>query len=262
MRASAVQRIKKLLALTRSPNPHEAARARELADEIMRKWGVREEEVADAERDSLEVVDEEVDDYREFLASLAAQIFDCRAVSKGGRLGFRGPSSKAVAAASFYRRALSNYSGAISGGLDKLVEARLKHLSEPVWRFWWWNGFARGVRARRPGQPAGRKRAQDRASSATSPPAGALERVVDEVEAAFQSEAGDDLAEKWESSAASERRGRGEHDVIADMRERAFVLARDIDVQWLKGEADGRGERAGREISLDAVDEMMALRGR
>lgn len=49
MASSILRRLRGLLARTRSPNPHEAATARALADELMARHGVREADVAPPE---------------------------------------------------------------------------------------------------------------------------------------------------------------------------------------------------------------------
>ncbi|VEB25742.1 Protein of uncharacterised function (DUF2786) [Actinobacillus lignieresii] len=47
-----INKIKKLLALSKSPNPHEAARALEMAQKLMAKNQLSEEEIVFSEQES------------------------------------------------------------------------------------------------------------------------------------------------------------------------------------------------------------------
>lgn len=131
-REEAVERVRKLLNLTRSPNAHEADRARERARALMAKHGISEDEVAE---ESLEVVDDS-NHLRDELARIVAASRGCSAVRDGRRLAFRGPKSRVAESARTYAR----LAGECERRASELPPGTIRDALEP-WRICFWLGF-------------------------------------------------------------------------------------------------------------------------
>lgn len=97
----AVARARKLLSLAASPEPHEAARAREAALEFMARHGLTEDDVAE---DVTEVVDERPRASHRALAEAAATAYEVAALSgRRGEIAFRGTKARIALARECYR---------------------------------------------------------------------------------------------------------------------------------------------------------------
>ena len=142
-----IDRAKKLLRLTTSPNQHEAARAREQAIAYMAAHGINEADVIEA---VLEVVDDHSDASRVWLAQFAARFFGVAVVGhKRQGLGFRGPPSRVQKAKTLY-----------CGAIDELTTAELPPIGvgyqvqcRVVFDYFWWEGFAQVLCERFPAPP-------------------------------------------------------------------------------------------------------------
>ena len=139
-----IARIKKLLRLSRSPEPHEAASARAEADRLMRQHGVRV--TLDAERVTV-VVDQQPDDFRALLARDIAASRGCRATKNNyGWVAFQGARPSVDSARRLYEHLTAFGREACEGGLrwwsmrdaDEFARARF------------WTGFVVTLSARLP----------------------------------------------------------------------------------------------------------------
>lgn len=132
---AAIQRVRKLLHLAESPNPHEAALAASQAKALMAKLGLKPEDVAD---DVQEVVEERREPYRQELARVVAMAYGCVPIMSGrGAVAYRGRPTVVKRARDTYA-ALSKYADAhceMSPMGDPPDAARL------AWRICYWLGF-------------------------------------------------------------------------------------------------------------------------
>lgn len=135
-----VTRIRKLLKLAESPNPHEAARAAEQAQALMVRYGFTADDVAEH---VIHEADDHRDAYREFLAHLAASLCQCSVMfRKSGGIGFKGMPAKVKKAQLFYQSAMDEVLGA---SLPQQYAPWIEDAAREVWRFFWWDGFAAAV---------------------------------------------------------------------------------------------------------------------
>lgn len=132
--AKVIARVRKLRRLQASNNQHEAARAKEEADALMRKHHISEEDIADV---VVQEADAQRDAYREFLATLAAKFFNCVMVGKKTAVGFRGTPRDVKRALTFYQSAIAES----EGSLMPPVAAHLRDAALDVWKFCWWDAF-------------------------------------------------------------------------------------------------------------------------
>lgn len=111
-----VSRIKKLLRLSRSSNPHEAASARAEADRLMRAHGVRVS-LEETERVT-EVVEQRPDEFRTLLARDIAASRGCKATkNSAGWIGFQGTRANVDSARRLYEHLTGYAHAACEGGL-------------------------------------------------------------------------------------------------------------------------------------------------
>lgn len=94
-------RVRKLRALSASPNQNEAESARGEAERLMRRHGLTE---ADFEEDAVEVIDDKCDDLRIRLArAIGASRRVATLANKRGEIAFRGRAPAVKSAADLYR---------------------------------------------------------------------------------------------------------------------------------------------------------------
>ena len=108
-RVKILDRVAKLERLAESPNEHEAARARQLADAFKKKYAVDEDELhAFDEKQRTKCRDGgplEGDTYwQEQLAFAVGRLYGCRALKAQGRLFFEGLDGTSADALALYRR--------------------------------------------------------------------------------------------------------------------------------------------------------------
>ena len=142
-----VIRIRKLLRLAESSNPHEAARAAEQAKALMERHGVTADDVAEH---IIEEIDDQRDAYREFLAHLTASLCQCSVMFRRAGIGFKGMPEAVRKAVVFYRAAMDEVAQA---PLPQAYAPWLEEAAREVWRFYWWDGFASAVYERRGARP-------------------------------------------------------------------------------------------------------------
>jgi len=129
------ERIRKLIALSSSPEPNEAARAREEAERLMTRHGLT---LADFEDDVVEVADEQRDAERQRLAYAVAVSRRCALiVNKRNQIAFRGGAQAAANARNVYQALVSDVNGTSDIGPN--APAR------EVWRICFWMGFVDAI---------------------------------------------------------------------------------------------------------------------
>ncbi|MCL7726136.1 MULTISPECIES: DUF2786 domain-containing protein [Pasteurellaceae] len=79
-----INKIKKLLALAKSPNPHEAARALEMAQKLMKKNQLSEEEIVFSEQESDVSFAQKPPSYVSYLTHVICKAFGCEAYFNSG----------------------------------------------------------------------------------------------------------------------------------------------------------------------------------
>lgn len=79
-----IDKIKKLMALAKSPNPHEAARALEMAQKLMERHALREEDVVISEKDSEVEFAKRTPIYVHYLTAVISRAFGCEAYFAAG----------------------------------------------------------------------------------------------------------------------------------------------------------------------------------
>lgn len=121
--------IGKLLRLAQSPEPAEAARAREEAERLMKKHGLTE---AEFEEDVIEVADDKRDDLRQRLAYAVGVSRRC-VCNKKHDIRFRGRSSDVASACRLYKALLS--------AVTSNCEIGPSDPGRDVWRICFWSGF-------------------------------------------------------------------------------------------------------------------------
>lgn len=127
-------RIKKLIALSGSPNENEAARAREEADRLMRKHGLSS---ADFEEDVIEVVDESRSELRQRLAYAVSISRRCTLIVNRLKIAFRGHTKDVTPAANLYR--------SLTKECVSCCELAHNAPGRDVWRLCYWSGFVDAV---------------------------------------------------------------------------------------------------------------------
>lgn len=128
-------RIKKLLALATSPVEHEAASARDEAERLMRRYGLR---AADFEADVIEIIGDECDDNRLRLArAIGASRRVATLASKAGQMAFRGKQRAVSNAAELYRLHVDEVARNCNIGYNDPGRV--------VWRLCFWAGFVDAV---------------------------------------------------------------------------------------------------------------------
>lgn len=131
-------KVKKLLRLCNSPNPHEAARAQEEAGRIMRKYSLTQ---ADFEDDVVEIADEKRDPCRHRLAhavGLSRRVSSL--VNKRGQIAFRGKPTPT-------RNAKETYQGLVTS-VQRHCDIGPSDPGRDVWRICYWMGFVDAVMGR------------------------------------------------------------------------------------------------------------------
>lgn len=104
-KAAAVERARKLLRLAESPNPHEAANAKERAQALIDRYQLSPEDISG---DVLEIVDEKSDDYKGELGRIIGIACGCGALTSAkGAMAFRGKRQATKTAASVYAALLA-----------------------------------------------------------------------------------------------------------------------------------------------------------
>ncbi|KKW46538.1 MAG: hypothetical protein UY96_C0003G0041 [Parcubacteria group bacterium GW2011_GWB1_56_8] len=132
---SALERVRKLLRLARSSNPHEAEAAKVRAQALMSQHGFTNEDVAE---DVVVIVEEQPNHYREDLARLVARAKDCLMVTNKRRvIALRGRKRDVKMARDLYRALLreGEFRGEMSSTGNPPAAARA------VWRSCFWFGF-------------------------------------------------------------------------------------------------------------------------
>lgn len=133
-------RVENLLRLTSSPNPHEAARAKEEAERVMRKNGLT---YADFEKDTIVDVNVPESQCDAVLARVVGISRRCSAMMKRRRqLAFCGKKEAPHRARALYL----HFVGEIDGSLEKRAEYHEPGFN--VWRRYYWGGFIHSVTAR------------------------------------------------------------------------------------------------------------------
>jgi hypothetical protein len=129
--------IAKLLRLAQSPEPEEAARAREQAERLMVKHGLTE---ADFEEDVIEIADETRDELRQRIAMAVGVSRRCSPlISKRGQIGFRGRPAAAASARDMYKALVREVSTACESGVGPHDPGYTS------WKLWFWTGFTDAV---------------------------------------------------------------------------------------------------------------------
>lgn len=124
-----------MIALETSPEPEEAARAREQAERLMEAHGLTR---ADFEDDVVEIADDRRDDLRQRLAIAVSTSRRCAAITnKRGQIAFRGRPGAATAARDLYQ--------ALVGGVSAHCEIGPMDPGRDVWRICYWMGFVDAV---------------------------------------------------------------------------------------------------------------------
>lgn len=131
-------KVEKLLRLSSSPNPHEAARALEEAERIMRKHGLS---YADFEKDTIVDVDVPASQVDVNLARVVGISRRCSAMQKRrGGLAFCGKQQAPARACALYVHFVTEVSAHCELGPNDPGRA--------VWRRYYWGGFIHSVTAR------------------------------------------------------------------------------------------------------------------
>jgi uncharacterized protein DUF2786 len=215
-----VERIRKLRKLAASPNPHEAARARETADELMRQHGITEADIAEL---VLEVADTKRDPYRDLAAELAAKIHRCRVVTSNRQeIGFRGHADQVRRAVQFYRAAVGIAENTAMPPIADWIQSTARKWFD----FCWWEAFAIAVNQRL--QPPKQPREQSHEQPSATEPIVDVSGVTN-------------IPQK-------------EADLIVETRQVLDDLNPYLDVIWLRREATRAGEAAGKSIALDGSE--------
>jgi hypothetical protein len=162
-----LSRIRKLLRLARSKNPHEAASAEAAARALMRAHGLSEEDVLESEVVT-EVVDakrrsDPLDPHREELALVVAMSRGCTAVGNAQGIAIRGTAAAAGEAASLYR----DLAEKVERGAEATGKKGSGRSLQEAWVSGFWMGFVGAIGASlRPRKAA--ERAQDGAPAASN----------------------------------------------------------------------------------------------
>lgn len=134
------ERIQKLLRLSKSSNPHEAASALETAKKLMEKFNVTEADIF-PEEEVKEVLDTQRGFHRERLALLVSKAFKCQVGILGDSLMIRGKESEV-------RKAKNFYSAMVAVGIPRSVcpdGHLLPNAANHVWQSVFWLGFIDAV---------------------------------------------------------------------------------------------------------------------
>lgn len=131
-----IDRARKLRALARSPNPHEAARAAERARQHMEKFGLSEADIAE---DVTTIVDTRGDDQcRLSLAHVVAVMRNCAMVVNGrGQIAFQGRPVAVQRATEFFNMLAREADMRASMPYD----GNPPHSAREAWRMCFWMGF-------------------------------------------------------------------------------------------------------------------------
>lgn len=131
------RRVKKLLALSSSPNPHEAEVARHEAELLMAKHGWT---VADFDEDIVEVADDRCDQLRQRLARAVGLSRRCKDVyNRRGQIGFQGHPSIVGAARDAYQTLIAD----VMSHCEMAVKP--EDPGHDMWVLYYWLGFIDGV---------------------------------------------------------------------------------------------------------------------
>jgi hypothetical protein len=137
-----LDRVRKLLGLSQSPNEHEAARAREEALRLMRRHEITEDDVSG---EVLEIIEGRADACRRDLALAASLAHEVEIVgNKRGEVAFRGSRSGVG-------RARECYLALLRGSDECMNDPRVRGSPEPVreaWRAAVWLGYAEAIAER------------------------------------------------------------------------------------------------------------------
>lgn len=222
-----VDRVRKLLRLAQSSNPHEAESASAQAHALMVKHGLTEDDVAE---EAIELLDQEADAPREWLAVLVASLFGCSVVvHKREGIGLRGIASKVEKARTLYKRAL-----------DEMLCSRmppvapwLEKEAAIVWRYCWWQGFKAVVTSSFAPAPMPSVSPPKRSAAASA------RRSVTEVE-----------------TPASQPQPRPEQSTSSFVEEvvrNVQQLDRSISIAWFQKEAYAAGRASGERVASTAL---------
>ncbi len=120
-----------MIALATSPEPEEAARAREESERLMAQHGLT---LSDFEDDVVEIADDRRDDLRQRLAIAVSVSRRCAAISnKRGQIAFRGRPGPAASARELYQGLVAEVAGRCDIGSNDP--------GRDVWRICYWMGF-------------------------------------------------------------------------------------------------------------------------
>ncbi len=102
----------------------------------MKQHGLKEEDVAE---DVMEIVDGSLDNFREWLAKLVADLCDCTVVvHKRDGIALKGSASKVQQAKGIYQSGLSEMQSSRMPPIAPWFEQP----ASVIWKFCWWRGFA------------------------------------------------------------------------------------------------------------------------
>ncbi len=143
-----IEKVRKLLRLATSPNPHEAASARQNADELMAKHSLSVDDVAE---EVFEVIDSQATAERQNLAHIVTAAKNCILIvnKKSPAVAFRG-SRKAVEKAKTLYWNLAREAEVHS---QMSPEGNPPPAAREAWRICWWMGFLGAIADRlKPGR--------------------------------------------------------------------------------------------------------------
>lgn len=139
--ARVIARVKKLLALARSDEKHEAARAQERATSLIAEHKISVTELVEADAVTI-IADDRRDHEREELALVITKFTKCE-IAGIYRIGFHGPRAIVEYAASTYRA----LAAVAEADADAMVRKSSK-AAKRIWHLSYWAGLASALNTR------------------------------------------------------------------------------------------------------------------
>ena len=133
-----IARVEKLWRLAQSPEPHEAASAREEMLKLMRRYGISEDEFGEV---ATEVVDDRRDRNRQAVAEFVGLACRCAAIFRARQIAFRGHAGRVA-------RAAASYTAMVQAAEACADDPRIMGSPTPVreaWRLLAWMGFVDAI---------------------------------------------------------------------------------------------------------------------